>query len=239
MKLSRDVTRVIRYLMDEWLPPVLRDSPLMMKPLMKIFAGDKAKSLYHFKESAVTEEDFVSRFVSSDAHGGRETMGRQTDINKRCLERLLRDVAAEDIRNVLDAGCGGGFISEKIAEIVPDTTGVDIRPDIGGGGKRARYVKGCLEDIPFPDNHFDCVVCSHCIEHTLNIGAAVRELRRVARRRLIIVTPKQRPYYATFDTHLQFFPYPHSLRIALQAPPNSVLEVLSGDFYYVEILDER
>ena len=48
------------------------------------------------------------------------------------------------------------------------------------------------------------------------------ELRRVARRRLILVVPQEREYRFTFNPHLHFFPYPHSfLRYLTPVPQGS------------------
>ena len=71
-------------------------------------------------------------------------------------------------------------------------------------------MKGNMENIPFADNSFDTVVSTHSLEHAADIERAVRELRRVAREKQIIVVPGQREYKYTFDLHLHFFPYRHS-----------------------------
>lgn len=45
------------------------------------------------------------------------------------------------------------------------------------------------------------------------MNTALAELRRVAKRRLIIVVPKQRNYKYTFELHINFFPYLFDLKI--------------------------
>ncbi|MDZ7762755.1 MAG: methyltransferase domain-containing protein [Desulfovermiculus sp.] len=69
--------------------------------------------------------------------------------------------------------------------------------------------------LPFIDQMFDTVVCTHTLEHIPDIRQAVKELRRVAKKRLIIVLPRQRPYRYTFDLHLHFFPYAWSVLLAM------------------------
>ena len=49
---------------------------------------------------------------------------------------------------------------------------------------------------------------THTLEHVQRIDLALAELRRVAKHRLIIVVPKERPYRYSFNLHLHFFPYP-------------------------------
>ena len=62
-----------------------------------------------------------------------------------------------------------------------------------------------IEQLPFGDRAFDTVVCVHTLEHVPDLWRAARELRRVARR-LIVVVPRQRYYRYTVDYHLHFFP---------------------------------
>ena len=43
-----------------------------------------------------------------------------------------------------------------------------------------------IERLPFGDASFDTVICTHVLEHMLDLRAMVAELRRVCRKRLII-----------------------------------------------------
>ena len=236
MHLSRKTTNLIRYFMDEWLPPALRDSPFFTRPLVRLFAGKQADLIRRFKDRSVRASDEEFESLLSEiiaAHEGKETMGRETDLNRQCIERILLDSRGE---SVLDAGCGVGYLTAKLAEKFPRVVGLDRRADIGGNGVgRAEYRAGNVESLPFADDSFDTVVCSHTIEHVRDVRKTAANLRRVARRRLIIVTPKQRPYRVTFDTHLHFFPYPHSFLLAIGGGKGEfTLEVLGGDLYYIE-----
>ena len=94
-----------------------------------------------------------------------------------------------------------------------------------------------IEDLPFIDSAFDTVVCTHTLEHVLDIERAISELRRVAKKRLIIVVPKQRPYKYTFDLHIHFFPYKWSLLAYMQQSERTgsrSLRLIEGDWYYQE-----
>jgi len=51
----------------------------------------------------------------------------------------------------------------------------------------------------------DVIVLAHVIEHVQSLTRAFLELERVARDRILIVTPKQRFFRWTFDYHLHFF----------------------------------
>ena len=78
-------------------------------------------------------------------------------------------------------------------------------------------------------------MCTHVIEHILDLRGAIAELRRIARRRLIIVVPREREGIYTFNPHLNFFPYAHSfLRAMIPVPANHVCCDIGRDIYYME-----
>jgi ubiquinone/menaquinone biosynthesis C-methylase UbiE len=86
----------------------------------------------------------------------------------------------------------------------------------------------------FRDRSFDTVITTHTLEHTVNIEKAVKAVRRVARKRLIVVLPKERPYKFGFNLHLHFFPYHYFIRELFGHQPTSSLHELGGDWYYRE-----
>src|SRR3546814_21159083 len=89
----------------------------------------------------------------------------------------------------------------------------------------------------FDDGAFDTVICTHVLEHILDLRGALAELRRVARRRVIIVVPQEREYRFTFNPHLHFFPYPHSfLRYVTPVPANHEIRSAGRDIYYREAI---
>ncbi len=137
---------------------------------------------------------------------------------------------------VLDVGCGKGAMTAMMAgshrvtgaDIIIDPTSVAAHPDV-------RFVEANAERLPFGDRSFDTVVCAHTLEHVRDLAAAMREMRRVARRRLVIVVPKQRPSRFTFDLHLGFFPYAQSLLNAVGPTPNHRrCRDIAGDLLYTE-----
>ncbi len=88
-------------------------------------------------------------------------------------------------RRVLDAGCGLGFFSERLAARgADDLLAVDIGP---GLVERTRRLVGCRAEVAdvlalsrrYGPGSFDVVVSSECVEHTPDPVLAVRELARV------------------------------------------------------------
>jgi ubiquinone/menaquinone biosynthesis C-methylase UbiE len=53
---------------------------------------------------------------------------------------------------------------------------------------------GDVLDLPFPDRSFDLVVCTEVLEHVEDPAAALRELRRVARRAVLVTVPHE-PFF--------------------------------------------
>ena len=91
-----------------------------------------------------------------------------------------------------------------------------------------------VETLKFSDKEFDTVICTHTLEHVRNMHLAISELRRVGKK-LIIIVPKQRAYKYTFDLHLNFFPYFHSLLSVMGKVNGEVIcEDVDGDIFYME-----
>jgi ubiquinone/menaquinone biosynthesis C-methylase UbiE len=99
-----------------------------------------------------------------------------------------------------------------------------------------RYIYGNAEQIPLEDFSVDTVICTHVLEHVIDIRKAIDEIRRVARKRIIIIVPAQRSYLYTFDLHVRFFPYVHSFLLEMMplVKENVICKKIGGDIYYQE-----
>ncbi len=102
-------------------------------------------------------------------------------------------------RTLLDAGCGTGWFSKRACERGAIVTALDIGPTLLEQVRQkcdADTVCGDVLDLRFPDEHFDVVVSSECIEHTRNPQRAVSELIRVCKPGgLIAITCPNRIWY--------------------------------------------
>lgn len=233
--MKRDWTNPIRHVMDEWLPPVIRDNRWFMYPFFWIaYRGRNVGEVMDFKRRvhAFTAADY-DRFYNSLNTISRN---RATDLNRPSLEFILGhlDPAA---RTLIDVGSGNGYLLRAIHAARPELrlTGFDIR-DSGERSPAYRFVRGNIERLPFPDRAFDVVTCCHTIEHLLRLERCIAELIRIARRQLILVTPCQRPYFYTLDEHVRFFPYREALTSVVPLA-NPVCEKRRGDWVYVGRLD--
>jgi len=229
--MRRETTNVIRAVLEEALPPMVRDS----KPMRWLFRrhwGDLVDDIERFRERI----PFVTDREYREIYERMPRIQNDTDNSEACLDRIAVAIQGE---TVLDVGCGTGFLLDHLKRARPDLalTGVDFIIEEGTRTRHPdiRFEQANIEKLPFADASFDTVVCTHVLEHILEFRQALSELRRIARRRLIIVVPQEREYRFTFNPHLHFFPYPHSfLRYVTPVPQDHELESVGRDIFYAE-----
>jgi ubiquinone/menaquinone biosynthesis C-methylase UbiE len=205
--MKREVTTRIRYVLDELVPPVIRDSRWFMWPFFVLAYGTfSVRHFMDFKSRAysMTEEEY-KRFYSS--LGYSVSRRRETDLNEASVKFILDRLPAEPGAALLDVGAGNGYLLSHLAQARQwrRIAGVDVVPSKDARG-RFEIHAGILPSLPFADKEFDVVTCTHVIEHLLNVEASVKELLRVTKRRLFVVLPRQRYFYYTLDEHLNFYP---------------------------------
>lgn len=231
--MKRESVNRIRYVLEEWLPPVVRDSGLMRR-LFRLHWGPFIDDLERFRMH-------ITQLSAEDYRSVYERMPRiqdETDNSRACLEEIAARVVSG---RVCDVGCGTGylinFLKQRPELAGAEFHGVDfiIEAETARRDAAITFTAAPIERLPFPDRHFDTVICTHVLEHILDIRAAIGELRRICRRRLILVVPLEREHRFTFNPHLHFFPYPHSfLRHIIPVPAQHSLKTIGRDLLYVE-----
>jgi ubiquinone/menaquinone biosynthesis C-methylase UbiE len=93
---------------------------------------------------------------------------------------------------ILDAGCGTGEASRRLAEAFPAATvlGVDIldahleraRAAAARLGERVRFERRSIFHLGLPDRSFDLVACRHVLQSIPRADEAIAELARVTAR---------------------------------------------------------
>lgn len=231
--MNRETTNRIRFVLEDILPAFMRDSRVF-KAIASLFWGKHIGDLARFRERApfLTDDEYEALYK----HHPRVHEG--TDNSKRCLSQMASDIRGTTI---CDVGCGTGITLDIMRSSRPELTrlvGVDFAIDDAGNRPGIEYVAAKIEDLPFADNEFDTVICTHVIEHVLDYRAAIAELRRITKKRLIIIVPREREYRYTFNPHFNFFPYTHSFLRAMQPVPDahSVTDI-ARDIYYYEDID--
>lgn len=237
MGLKREFSIVVQKIIDDWLPPVLCDSKWFVRLPMKLAFKGAADDVMYFREKAfgMTDEEFAD--VYRRVYGqiaDRAVLTRDTDLNKRCIKEILARLRGE---TVLDVGAGRGYLAGLMSP-THKVTAVDImfteqtrkaHPDV-------TFVESRIDDLPFPDASFDTVVCTHTLEHVQDLPKAIASLRRVARKSVIVVVPRERPYKYGFALHLNFFPYAWSLHGQFGFSPDATVRLL-GDWFYEQDME--
>lgn len=227
--MKRSITNKIRWAMDELVPACIRDSYLFMWPFFCLAYGTIRPARYMNFKSDVFK---MSQKEYQDFYNGLNSISRKrtTDNNDRCIQQIVED--CQQTMSVLDVGCGRGHVLRKLRDVYPRIrlTGVDLLRDVSG--VVYEYVHSGADHLPFDNNEFSVVCCTHMIEHVTDPESVVEELIRVARDKVIIVTPKQRPYYYTLDEHINFFFYRAQLE-RLVSKGHVATTILGGDWYMV------
>jgi len=92
--------------------------------------------------------------------------------------------ALGDARSVLNVGAGTGSYEPKgraVTAVEPSAGMIAARPSTA-----APVVRATAESLPFPDRSFDAAMAILTVHHWQDRGAGLREMARVARRRIVL-----------------------------------------------------
>ncbi|TSD02425.1 MAG: hypothetical protein Athens071424_71 [Parcubacteria group bacterium Athens0714_24] len=91
---------------------------------------------------------------------------------------------------LLDVGCGNGFFTYHFAKLC-DVTGLDFSKQMLKINVHDKLIHGDAENLPFEDNSFNIVFCSNLLHHLKNPETAIKEMKRVAKKYIIISEPNR------------------------------------------------
>lgn len=153
----------------------------------------------NFGDASFSSDSRVNQIQTKDAFSEKwksESSSNLTDDNgfidfqKKWFMKLYGFKSEADIKRffdgkvILDAGCGIGYKTAWIAEMVPSSIiiGVDISESIFIASKKYKnlenlfFIKGDIVDTPFKSETFDIVVCDQVIMHTEKVNATFKHL---------------------------------------------------------------
>ena len=122
----------------------------------------------------------------AEAGRGEEMEERHLPITLPVLD--LMQLAPDD--NVLDLGCGGGWLARLLAERVPEgrVVGVDISDEMVRRARRnyvavenAMFVIGSVDEIPWDANFFTRAISVESAYYWPDPARGLREIHRVLR----------------------------------------------------------
>lgn len=104
-------------------------------------------------------------------------------------QAMLTAIGASDGLDVLDAGCGEGYMTRLLAERgARQVTGADKSPALiaaaraaSAGLPAAHFSEADVADLPFDSDSFDLAVANHLLNDLPDITGPVGELARVLR----------------------------------------------------------
>ena len=123
---------------------------------------------------------------------GYDELHREEQLHK--LEFLSNFIKPNPYEKLLDVGCGTGISTEywdcKRYGIDPSTKLIEIAKH---KNKNTEYKIAPAENIPYPDNYFDCVTSITAIQNFSNIEKALEEIKRVLKKnkKIMISTLKE------------------------------------------------
>lgn len=107
------------------------------------------------------------------------------ELQRQCGEQLMAQARAGQALQVLDAGCGTGWFSQRWRAAGHQVTALDISPDMLRQAflhQAADYYQpGDIESLPFADASFDRCWSNLAIQWCSDLSRALHELRRVTK----------------------------------------------------------
>jgi ubiquinone/menaquinone biosynthesis C-methylase UbiE len=155
-----------------------------------------AKKNQQFR-SAIGKREEVS-FKESPASIAGKAIDRS---NHSFCVRAVTKVAASDSRaseiDILDAGCGEGFVVQQLHAYAPERTIVGLAVSqraleiAGTNNPDIRFLRGSVYALPFENPSIRTVLLSEVLEHLEDPASALREAMRVASQSVIVSVPHE------------------------------------------------
>ncbi len=151
-------------------------------------------------------------------------------INDRLMDRIIRALRVPAGSTVLDAGCGVGDHTLRIARRGYRCVGVDISRHIlaqarvrvsrEGLAGRAQLLCLALEDLPFPPDTFDAIHCRGVLMHVPDWQRALSNLCRVLKPggRIAILEDNDRSLHAALVLAARGVPWRRSKSALVRSP---------------------
>lgn len=234
VSMKREFSNKIRLIMEDFIPFFIRDNKAFawimdcFYPLVREFSDFRCRA-HNMDE---VEYNSIYRKISRIHEG--------TDNSNALLAEIMKNI---EFGKIVDVGCGTGYVLDFIKKNIPNNlssfTGIDFQIDSNMLVEmpEVNFIEHDILELPFADSYFDTVICTHTIEHILDIRAVILELRRICAKRLIIVVPREREGLYTFNPHLHFFPYVHSfLRVMIPLKNRYDCIDIGRDILYIEYM---
>ena len=125
-------------------------------------------------------------------HGQPERLRSAERLALLEVERVVAlSLEGLEANSALDVGCGTGLFAEAFIKVGLDATGIDANAEMLSIARSqvpaARFLEAPAEKLPFDAGVFDLVFLGHLLHETDEPLAALKEARRVAKGRVVVL----------------------------------------------------
>jgi SAM-dependent methyltransferase len=120
--------------------------------------------------------------------GDYDTIGRGYALNRRADPRVAQQIldALGDAATVVNVGAGTGSYEPRHLAVTAVEPSIEMIAQRPPGSEPV--VRAIAEQLPFADHSFDASLAVLTIDHWRDLPLGLAEMRRVARRRVVILT---------------------------------------------------
>jgi len=122
-------------------------------------------------------------------------------ISRKLVKNFFNEIGniykSIEVNNILDVGCGEGFVLSYLNSIkkIEKASAIDVDPDEVKDAKQNLPFCNVLEasayTLPFKDKEFDLVICSEVMEHLEYPEKAINEIQRVSNKYILLSVPNE------------------------------------------------
>ncbi|MHC4374283.1 MAG: class I SAM-dependent methyltransferase [Planctomycetota bacterium] len=147
--MKREHTNIVRFIIEDCLPPIIRDLPLFNTILSKASGMDLKKCRQLRKNIPFLSSEELSAFYKDYPR-----IQDETDNSSRCIQGIIDNVAGNSL---CDVGCGTGHLIERIRQRsnLDTLAGVDFSEyDEWAALSHIRFYQHDIMDLPFSDGQW-------------------------------------------------------------------------------------
>ncbi|MFI9809171.1 methyltransferase domain-containing protein [Streptomyces sp. NPDC052301] len=156
-----------------------------------------------------------------------DTLGATYSRTRQPDPRIAAQIhgAVGDAADVINVGAGSGSYEPPQTVLAVEPSGVMISQRPAGAAPAVRAV---AEHLPLGDNAADVVMALLTVHHWADLRAGIEELRRVARRRIVVLTWDQDIFRERFWLVRDYLPEAAAFDDARAVPPGRLVDLLGG-----------
>ncbi len=197
----------------------------------------------YFELSAADARDRF--FADTRMLDGKQLAHNRDRTNPRSMiDHLLEALALTGTEELLDLGCGNGFVLEHVRPHLSagHIVGLDIAPGVltaardrlAGVATPCEWVEGTADDLSaFGTDTFDRVMANYMMHYVPDIGACVAEVRRVLRPggRFLLTTDRTDSMVEMYEAHFAALTAMNAPRRLFKATPKGRISLDNGHRY--------